>query len=134
MTSFLKSYLSDLYFRLRFYFLGLRFYETTLVEGMKEISKSDFMHEGQVIATCTFYRLNCNDHVMRHGKLFNHQYASYIVKADMKVKVPPDLEALHGKYFFFNGVRNNLSGHDFGVSKKLLNLFLIFVLEKVKNR
>lgn len=130
----LKNQLSSLYFRLRFFFLGLRFYETSLVDGMREISKSDFMHEGEVIATCTFYRLDCNDHVMWLGRVFSHRYASYIVRADMKVAVPPDLEALNGKYFFFNGVRNNLEGSDHGVSKRLLNLFLSFVLEKVKSR
>lgn len=128
----LKNLLHDLFFRARFFLLGLRFYETRLVDGMREICKSDFMHEGEVVATCTFYRLDCHDHVMWFGRVLQHKYVSYVVKAEMKVAVPPDLESLNGRYFFFNGIRNSLKGGDERVSRRLLGLFLSFVLEKVK--
>lgn len=129
----LSRFLSDLRFRLRFFFLGLRFYETSLLDGMREISQSDFTHEGVVVATCTFYRMDCTDHVMRLGRVFSEKYESYIVKAEMKVDVPPDLQALNGKYFFFNGVRNRLGVNDHRVSGRLLDLFLSFVLEKLRS-
>jgi hypothetical protein len=57
MSSCCSRFFSDLRFRLRFFFLGLRFYETTHMEGMREISKSDFVHDNTVVATCTFYRM-----------------------------------------------------------------------------
>ena len=128
-----SRFFSDLRFRLRFFFLGLRFYETTLLDGMREISKSDFVHDKTVVATCTFYRMECTDHVMRLGRVFSENYQSYVVKADMKVDVPPDLQALNGKYFFFNGVRNRLGVTDQRVSGRLLDLFLSFVLEKLRS-
>lgn len=133
MLPCLSRFFSDLRFRLRFFFLGLRFYETSLLEGMREISKSDFTHDGVVIATCTFYRMECTDHVMRMGRVFSENYHSYIVKAEMMVDVPPDLQALNGKYFFFNGVRNRLGVTDQRVSGRLLDLFLSFVLEKLRS-
>lgn len=133
MSSCCSRFFSDLRFRLRFFFLGLRFYETTLLEGMREISKSDFVHDNTVVATCTFYRMDCTDHVMRLGRVFSENYHSYVVKADMKVDVPPDLQALNGKYFFFNGVRNRLGVTDNRVSVRLLDLFLSFVLEKLRS-
>ena len=133
MLPCLSRFFSDLRFRLRFFFLGLRFYETSLLEGMREISKSDFTHDGVVIAKCTFYRLDCTDHVMRMGRVFSENYHSYIVKAEMMVDVPPDLQALNGKYFFFNGVRNRLGVTDQRVSGRLLDLFLSFVLEKLRS-
>ena len=128
-----SRFFSDLRFRLRLFFLGLRFYETTLLDGMREISKSDFVHDNTVVATCTFYRMECTDHVMRLGRVFSENYQSYVVKADMKVDVPPDLQALNGKYFFFNGVRNRLGVTDQRVSGRLLDLFLSFVLEKLRS-
>ena len=128
-----SRFFSDLRFRLRFFFLGLRFYETTLLDGMREISKSDFVHDNTVVATCTFYRMECTDHIMRLGRVFSENYQSYVVKADMKVDVPPDLQALNGKYFFFNGVRNRLGVTDQRVSGRLLDLFLSFVLEKLRS-
>lgn len=133
MLPCLSRFFSDLRFRLRFFFLGLRFYETSLLEGMREISKSDFTHDGVVIATCTFYRMDCTDHVMRMGRVFSENYQSYIVKAEMMVDVPPDLQALNGKYFFFNGVRNRLGVTEQRVSGRLLDLFLSFVLEKLRS-
>lgn len=133
MLSCLSRFFSNLRFRLRFFFLGLRFYETTLLDGMREISKSDFIHDNTVVATCTFYRMECTDHVMRLGRVFSENYQSYVVKADMKVDVPPDLQALNGKYFFFNGVRNRLGVTDHRVSGRLLDLFLSFVLEKLRS-
>lgn len=133
MSSCCSRFFSDLRFRLRFFFLGLRFYETTLLEGMREISKSDFVHDNTVVATCTFYRMDCTDHVMRLGRVFSESYQSYVVKAEMKVEVPPDLQALNGKYFFFNGVRNRLGVTDNRVSVRLLDLFLSFVLEKLRS-
>ena len=128
-----SRFFSDLRFRLRFFFLGVRFSETTLLDGMREISKSDFVHDNTVVATCTFYRMECTDHVMRLGRVFSENYQSYVVKADMKVDVPPDLQALNGKYFFFNGVRNRLGVTDQRVSGRLLDLFLSFVLEKLRS-
>ena len=128
-----SRFFSDLRFRLRFFFLGLRFYETTLLDGMREISKSDFVHDNTVVATCTFYRMECTDHVMWLGRVFSENYQSYVVKADMKVDVPPDLQTLNGKYFFFNGVRNRLGVTDQRVSGRLLDLFLSFVLEKLRS-
>lgn len=133
MSSCFSRFFSDLRFRLRFFFLGLRFYETTPMEGMREISKSDFVHDNTVVATCTFYRMDCTDHVMRLGRVFSESYQSYVVKAEMKVEVPPDLQALNGKYFFFNGVRNRLGVTDNRVSVRLLDLFLSFVLEKLRS-
>ena len=103
------------------------------MEGMREISKSDFVHDNTVVATCTFYRMECTDHVMRLGKVFSESYQSYVVKAEMKVEVPPDLEALNGKYFFFNGLRNRLGVADHHVSGRLLDLFLSFVQERLRS-
>ncbi len=133
MSSFCSRFFSDLRFRLRFFFLGLRFYETTHMEGMREISKSDLVQDNTVVATCTFYRMECTDHVMRLGRVFSENYQSYIVKAEMMVDVPPDLQALNGRYFFFNGMRNRLGVTDQRVSGRLLDLFLSFVLEKLRS-
>ena len=133
MSSCYSRFFSDLRFRLRFFFLGLRFYETTHMEGMREISKSDFVQDNTVVATCTFYRMECTDHVMRLGRVFSESYQSYVVKAEMKVEVPPDLQALNGKYFFFNGLLNRLGVADHRVPGRLLDLFLSFVQERLRS-
>ena len=103
------------------------------MEGMREISKSDFVHDNTVVATCTFYRMECTDHVMRLGRVFSESYQSYVVKAEMKVEVPPDLQALNGKYFFFNGLLNRLGAADHRVPGRLLDLFLSFVQEILRS-
>ena len=103
------------------------------MEGMREISKSDFVHDNTVVATCTFYRMDCTDHVMRLGKVFSESYQSYVVKAEMKVEVPPDLQALNGKYFFFNGLLNRLGAAGHRVPGRLLDLFLSFVQERLRS-
>lgn len=134
MLSYLRRHYCEFLFRIRLYLLGLRFYETAPMMDMKEITSCDFMWGGHIAVRCKFFRLDCNDHVVRRGKVENHNYRSYIVHADVMPGMPDALQAFHGKYFFFNGARNWFHGSDIGISMKIQNLFLDFVLGKISEQ
>ena len=129
--------LRELAFRLKLYFLGVRFYEIQETEPSPVVHSAQY-HVGETVRIdFTFHRKICNDFVLRRGSLVGETYSSYIVKAvfssdeDLSAykSIAPYLNVLNNKAFFFNGYYNSFGIEESRTLELIMDIYIDFIKE-----
>jgi hypothetical protein len=109
-------FLRELLFRLKLYYLGIRFYEATPLMTHPVIHQTSYLFD-DVTVHVSFKRIPCRDLVLKRGKLSSEEYHSYAVIAAFdreelnrleNREALARLEFIQNKAFFFNGHYNKL--------------------------
>lgn len=133
MKNFMMN-LQELLFRIKLYFFGVRFYETRSPTTEPVVFEQSYAIEHVCTIHFKFQRVDCQDYLLKRGKLEKEHYSSYIITAvfdtdahEFSLKFDLDL---NGRPFFFNGVFNG-----FGLEeKKVLALISDIYLDFLKSR
>lgn len=112
----LRHFFRELWFRMKLYYLGIRFYEVTTPESFPIVHDTSYMFD-DVTVHVSFKRIPCRDLVLKRGKLTAEEYSSYAIMATFDEdeldridnrSVVEQLSFLSNKAFFFNGHYNRL--------------------------
>lgn len=104
----------ELFFRLKLYIFGIRFYISPRIENLPLIYQVEYRIDSEHFIRFNFYKMKCTDVTMQRGKIRNSTFDSYIVQASLDASFPEELRQYDGRCYFFNGFING-----FGCSEKL---------------
>lgn len=126
MQNFLFK-LRELLFRLKLYFFGVRFFEREKDVGVPVIFEACYTLLASYTIRLSFRRVECIDFVLRQGQIVGEVYDSYAVRADFSGVIPPLLEHLNGKCFFFNAHTNGFRGNEETILALISDVYLDFI-------
>ena len=124
MKAFARS-IKELLFRLKLYFMGVRFYEAAKEISSPPLHEATLFINGHIPVKFTVYQVECFDLVLRKGQVVADNYLSYVIQAvfqghDEKEKY----EEIDGRYFFFNGHFNRFGLTDEDVHTLIIDIYL----------
>lgn len=130
----------ELWFRIRLYYLGIRFYEVKGQEASPVIHDTSYTFE-DVPVHVSFKRIPCRDLMLKRGQLTTEEYNSYAVMAvfdenDLEgiadVKIKTQLSFLNKKAFFFNGHYNRLGIGERRKLELITDVYMDFISEIIR--
>lgn len=116
----IHSFFSGLYFRVKLFMLGVRFYEVLGGQESTPIYTATYFVD-DVAVSFSFQRVTCTDLVLKRGELTTAVYNSYIVRIDFDEEevnssrsreILNNMKLLKNKAFFFNGHSNKFKATD----------------------
>jgi len=126
MSGFLKI-LTELFFRLKLFIVGIHFYQSKPGEGDSLIYEAEYRLDREHRIRFKFYSVNCKDTILRRGKLHVFKYRSYIVQAFLNNTFPDDMRFYDGKSFFFNGATNHFRRSEQETIELITDVYLDFL-------
>lgn len=124
--------LGETLFRLKLYLFGIRFYERPQLAEVAPIHEAEYRLDHEKRIHFKFYRVLCNDTILKRGRLVSDSYASYVVQAFLNDQFSPELRAFNGKNFFFNGVTNDFFRSEKRTVELILDVYLDFLKSSVE--
>lgn len=126
MYGFLKI-LREVFFRAKLYVIGIRFYQSKPADGDSLIYEAEYRIDKKHRIRFKFYSLDCQDTVLRRGKLILVPYRSYIVQAFLDNNFPEGLRHYDGRSFFFNGAVNHFRRSEQETIELIADVYLDFL-------
>lgn len=111
--------LKEIFFRLKLYLFGIRFYERTVGSDVPLVREFHYHMTKTESLHLRFFEVSCVDIVLKRGRLTPEHYKSYVVLTSLIGDHPPEAMAYHGKKVFFNG-RVNTFKHDVRQTQDLI--------------
>ena len=118
--------LREMAFRLKLYFVGVRFYEAHLSDD-PTVCEVDCNINRDFTIHFKFQKVTCSDYVLRQGHLLCQCYSSYIVTASFTKSCPQPMLYLNNKPFFFNGAFNNFGIEEERTLQLIADIYLDFL-------
>lgn len=137
-----SSFFSEMWFRLKLYFLGIRFYEVTECKKHLSIYETTYRLEDLDIHF-SFQRVPCSDLVLKRGRLRTDNYNSYTITATFDQRellsseyqmVFKHLSMLKDKAFFFNGHHNKLGLEETKKLELITDIYIDFISEVFRQK
>lgn len=130
----------ELWFRIKLYYLGIRFYEVGCPDNFPVVHDTSYMFDEVTVHVC-FKRIPCSDLVLKRGKLTTEDYSSYAIMATFnqedlnRIENPQILERLKflsNKAFFFNGHYNRLGIIERRKLELITDVYMDFISEVIR--
>lgn len=121
-----------LLFLLYLYFNGIRFYRTNETSRLQHFRTAKFETVGNHTVEFKFYKEECEDLVYRFGRIKSEKFIGYVIHARLDDDLPHLLLRYNNLKFFF-GNRNWNRWDDNTICDMLLNIFLDFINNELKN-
>lgn len=136
------QFLKELLFRIKLFYLGIRFYEVVSQEQFTSIHETTYTFEDAEVHV-SFKRIPCRDLMLKRGRLSTEDYNSYAVLAKfnldelekrMNADVLTQLKFLNNKAFFFNGHYNRLGMNERRLLELITDVYMDFISELILSK
>ena len=136
------QFIKELLFRIKLYYLGIRFYEGSSQEQSPAIHETTHKFE-DISVQVSFKRVPCRDLVLKRGQLSTEDYNSYAVLATFDIsefekttdeKILTQMKFLNNKAFFFNGHYNRLGMSERHKLELITDVYMDFISEMIRNQ
>lgn len=136
------QFIKELLFRIKLYYLGIRFYEVIKDDQFPAIHETTHKFE-DISVQVSFKRVPCRDLVLKRGSLSTEDYNSYAVLATFDTteretlideKILSQMQFLNNKAFFFNGHYNRLEMTERRKLELITDVYMDFISEMIRKQ
>lgn len=139
MTGFLLA-LHELMFRFKLFILGVRFYRAANDRFTESVHKTVSSIGYGVNVTFEFFRIPCEDYVLKRGSLSLDNYVSYAIRArftqgelfQSDTVLPTVINVMNDRIFFFNGHQNGLKVEESRIFDLIADIYVDFLKQSLK--
>lgn len=125
--------MSELFFRLKLYLFGIRFYERPQFTASDPIYEAEYRLDEEKRIKFKFFRVACSDIILKRGKVTTEEYASYVVQAFLSETFTHEMQVFDGKSFFFNGMSNDFFSSNQRTVELILDVYMDFLKSSMAN-
>lgn len=123
-----SSKIQEFFLRLKLFLFGVRFHEQKENIIGEPFRRAEFRLSDNSKILFEFFRLECNDIVLKRSRLTGDRFFSYVVRATFPDHLPAGIMAYHRKCYFFNGRINKFSKDEDRVIKLIADIYIDYVV------